>query len=278
MDNRFVNQDTVLQNLRNIELEILDVVDQVCKENDLRYSLFYGTLLGAVRHKGFIPWDDDIDIIMPREDLDRLIKIWPNCAPKDFVLQSRDLEKDYPSNFVKIRKDHTTFLQWESERKAKHHKGIFIDIFPADRLAPDGLKRKSQFVLCLIDMLLTRGYTSGEKGVIGAAERLMLSLPSGVKERIRKKAEAEIQRWKHREDLPFFVPVTVRDCGRAYPPNLFDYLSPTQFEDREYWAVKDYDTVLRKRYGDYMTLPPESERTWKHHPIIIDFEKNYEEL
>ena len=272
------NQNTVLPKLRSVELEILDVVEQVCRENGLRFSLMYGTLLGAVRHKGFIPWDDDIDIVMPREDLDRLIEIWPRCAPKNYILQSRDMEKDYPSNFIKIRKDHTTFLEWEKEKKSNHHKGIFIDIFPAERLAPDGLKRKSQFMLCLMNLLLTRGYTSGDKGIMGATEKIILCLPAGMKESIRKKTGAAIQHWNDREDLPYFIPVTVKDCGRAYPPDLFDNLVPMRFEDREYFAVKDYDTVLRTRYGDYMTLPPESERTWKHHPLIIDFEKNYEEL
>lgn len=113
------------------EQEILDVIHQVCTEYGLRYSLAYGTLIGAVRHKGFIPWDDDIDLIMPREDYEKLLAIWNEAAPKGYILQNTRTDPDFTQNFTKIRKDHTTFLQDESEREKHYHKGIFVDIFPA---------------------------------------------------------------------------------------------------------------------------------------------------
>ena len=112
------------------EQEILDVIHQVCTEYGLRYSLAYGTLIGAVRHKGFIPWDDDIDLMMPREDYEKLLAIWNEAAPKGYILQNTRTDPDFTQNFTKIRKDHTTFLQGESEREKHYHKGIFVDIFP----------------------------------------------------------------------------------------------------------------------------------------------------
>ena len=81
------------------EQEILDVIHQVCTEYGLRYSLAYGTLIGAVRHKGFIPWDDDIDLIMPREDYEKLLAIWNEAAPKGYILQNTRTDPDFTQNF-----------------------------------------------------------------------------------------------------------------------------------------------------------------------------------
>ena len=122
--------DEIQVKLWKNEQEILDVVHEVCVSNRLKYSLAYGTLLGAVRHGGFIPWDDDIDILMPREDYTKLLEIWSEIAPEDYILQEPYSSSDITNNFVKIRKNHTTFMQTEAEKKCKYHKGIFIDITP----------------------------------------------------------------------------------------------------------------------------------------------------
>lgn len=108
--------DQLQQQIWATEQEILDVIHQVCTEHGLRYSLAYGTLIGAVRHKGFIPWDDDIDLMMPREDYEKLLVIWNQSAPKGYILQNTRTDSDFTQNFTKIRKDHTTFLQDEAER------------------------------------------------------------------------------------------------------------------------------------------------------------------
>lgn len=86
--------DQLQQQIWATEQEILDVIHQVCTEHGLRYSLAYGTLIGAVRHKGFIPWDDDIDIMMPREDYEKLIAVWNQSAPKGYILQNTRTDSD----------------------------------------------------------------------------------------------------------------------------------------------------------------------------------------
>ena len=177
------------------EQEILDVIHQVCTEYGLRYSLAYGTLIGAVRHKGFIPWDDDIDLMMPREDYEKLLTIWNEAAPKGYILQNTRTDPDFTQNFTKIRKDHTTFLQDESEREKHYHKGIFVDIFPGDRVAPGKIGKTVQYIACAINLLYSRGHVSGSGGLIGKAERILLKAPKKKYATRRERAEKSIRRW-----------------------------------------------------------------------------------
>ena len=95
--------DQVQRQIWATEQEILDVIHQICTEHGLRYSLAYGSLIGAMRHKGFIPWDDDIDIMMPREDYEKLLVIWNQSAPKGYILQNTRTDSDFTQNFMKIR-------------------------------------------------------------------------------------------------------------------------------------------------------------------------------
>lgn len=169
--------DQLQQQIWATEQEILDVIHQVCTEHGLRYSLAYGTLLGAVRHKGFIPWDDDIDLMMPREDYEKLLVIWNQSAPKGYILQNTRTDSDFTQNFTKIRKDHTTFLQDEAERTKHYHKGIFVDILPGDRVPSGKLEKTVQYIACAINLLYSRGHTSGSGGLIGKAERILLKAP-----------------------------------------------------------------------------------------------------
>lgn len=262
----------------NVEQEILDVIHEVCSAHHLRYSLAYGTLIGAVRHGGFIPWDDDIDIVMPREDYEKLLAIWNNAAPEGYLLQNIATDPDYTNTFSKIRKDHTTFLQDDAEAQKQYHKGIFVDIFPADRVAAGIPARLMQYVACAVNLLYTRGYRSGSGGMIGMAEKLLLAIPRKCRPILRNRSEKFIRKWNGREKLQWFAPSTIEWAKHYYPADLFDNMTEIPFGGRNYSCVADPDAFLRIDYGDYMELPPESERVWKHHPIIIDFEHNYEEL
>lgn len=260
------------------EQEILDVIHQVCTEHGLRYSLAYGTLIGAVRHKGFIPWDDDIDLMMPREDYEKLLVIWNQSAPKGYILQNTRTDSDFTQNFTKIRRDHTTFLQDEAERTKHYHKGIFVDIFPGDRVPSGKIGRKIQYIACAVNLLYSRGHTSGSGGMIGKAERVLLKAQKEKYAVRRERAEKKIRSWNGDESLQYVFPSTIAWSRQYYPANLFENMRTIEFSGKQYMCISDYDSILRLDYGDYMQLPPEEERVWKHHPILIDFEHNYEEL
>lgn len=261
-----------------VEKEILDVVKNVCDENGLRYSLFYGTLLGAIRHKGFIPWDDDIDIAMPRKDYNEFISIWKNQPIDGYVLQDYEEMTGFGNNFSKVRKNNTTFIQFEREKNAKYHTGMFIDIFPMDRVAPTRFWKKIQFVACTINMLFTREHSSGSKGAIGFIEKILLKVPQKLQRVGIKATAAVIRKWNNQDNTEYFCPCTFRSCKLYFPSDMFVNEKMMLFENDYYRVVNDADTVLRTVYGDYNILPPESERVWHHHPIVMDLNHNYEDI
>lgn len=260
------------------ELDILDAIDRICRRNNLKYSLAYGTLLGAVRHGGFIPWDDDIDIIMPREDYNIFLNAWEKEHPDEYILQNKYTEKNFTQNFSKIRKYHSTFLHSYEEAKKGYHTGIFVDVFPGDKIPTSALARKIQFANIAINLLYARNYTSGSSGIRNLVEKLLLALPAGLKMRMYKSTDKAIQKYNKNESLPFVFANTIEWAKKEYPSDMFNYLIDIQFQGHTYRAFGEYDRILTLDYGDYMQLPPEAERVPKHHPVLIDLNKNYYEL
>lgn len=271
--------EELLHRIWNVEQEILDEIHRVCTENGIRYSLTYGTLLGAVRHKGFIPWDDDVDVMMPREDYDRFVSAWDTSAHPGFLLQTEQCSDDYNNNFGKVRKDKTTFLQYEAQGKRKFHKGIYVDIFPLDRKAPSGIQSKIQYLYFALNLLLNRGYASGAKGFVGFTEKILLGLiPKRSYRTVSLWFGKRSRKWNSNKALSFVSASTIVDTKKQYSSNLFDNLKLISFQGKQYYSIEDTNAFLRTCYGDYMTPPPIEERTWKHHPVLIDFEHNYDEL
>ena len=124
-----------LRKVQLTELEILEKIDEICKKNNINYFLIGGTLLGDVRHKGFIPWDDDIDIGMLREDYEKFINVClkNGALGKDYYLHCNESDDDYFIPFIKVKKNNTTFAEKNIEN-INTHKGIFLDIFPYDNV------------------------------------------------------------------------------------------------------------------------------------------------
>lgn len=269
--------ESLMKNVWKAEQEILDVVKTICDENHLRYSLAYGTLLGAVRHKGFIPWDDDIDIMMPREDYEKLCEIWDKQAPQGYILENENNTEDLPINHMKVRKDHTTFLQDESERSKKYHKGIFIDIFPGDRRAPGKISQIFQFADFALYLLYNRGYPSKKNGLMSLPERLLLSIPQKYYRPVSRYFGKRSRRWNC-NDTEYIFPATISECRVYFPSDIFKQIVSLEFNGNYYSVSKKYDAILQIWYGDYMKLPPEEERIWTHHPLLIDFERNFNEI
>ena len=166
--------DTTMQQLHLTQIEIMEVIDTFCQQHGIPYSLYAGSLLGAVRHRGFIPWDDDLDICMLRRDYERFIDLWQKSPPAGYLLQNKENAPNFGQSFTKIRKDHTTFLQAEKDI-GKFHNGIFVDIFPMDRLPRGRMARKIFFLDCIFYLLYTRGYVPPRGNpVIKAVSHILL--------------------------------------------------------------------------------------------------------
>ena len=125
-----------LERLQKEEIDILNEIVRICDKNNIPYFLAAGTLLGAVRHSGFIPWDDDIDLFMLRDDYNKFIKCAINEINDNYFLQCHDTDKYYYSSFIKVRKNNTLMIEEENENR-KIHRGIWVDIFPLDYVKDD---------------------------------------------------------------------------------------------------------------------------------------------
>lgn len=257
---------SVLRKLQLTELEILREFDRVCKKHNLRYYLVGGTLIGAVRHKGFIPWDDDIDVSMPREDFDKLCSVAKEDFGGSYFLQSSKTEKNCYFYYAKLRKNGTCF----PEKKFEHtpmHKGIFMDIFPLDYIPEKKVVQKLLFkgFSCLSGFICSKEKTSeylykdtnlpffillrflqsiAPKRLILSMRNLLAKLSSAFSS---KKLLASFSGFHG-------YPMEIA------PAKWWGDGCDVEFEGYTFKAPSEYHTLLTHMFSDYMKLPPEEER------------------
>ena len=269
---------TEQRKLWNVQLDILNIIDEICRDNGLHYSLYAGSLLGDVRHRGYIPWDDDLDVCMSRDDYERFLQIWNDEDHRGYILQNKRNTPSFTQSFTKIRKDHTTFLQFEWE-KGLYHTGIFVDIFPIDR-CPIALWSRAVFVWeCAKYQLYTREFVPPKASAITRAIASVL-LNYSTKESRRKYRtwfEKKLKTLSTRNNLPTVAVETMETLLQRFPANLVSRYTRLTFEGKEYECFSMWDELLESLYGDYMKMPPEKERVWRHNHLIIDFDNNYGE-
>lgn len=270
--------DQTLRRLQLTQLEILQVIDAFCKEEHIRYSLYAGTLLGAIRHYGFIPWDDDLDICMDRSEYERFLSLWESRGPKGYLLQNKENTPLFTQSFSKIRKEHTAFMQYEWER-GRYHTGIFVDVFPIDRMPSNTFEKKLFQWKALHYQLLTREFIPPKASApVKMVSNMLLKVAPDSQRRQARERDLLFIKSFHDASSPRVAIETQASIRMPLPADLMDQYIDCSFEGVQFPIFKNWDGYLRCKFGDYMTPPPESERTWKHHPIILDFEHDLEEL
>lgn len=263
----------VLTRLHKIELEILDEVVKVCEENNIKYFLVGGTLLGAVRHKGFIPWDDDIDVGMLREDYDKFIKIAPEKLNKKYYLQCYETDDKSYFPFAKVRKNGTIFNE-ELIKDYNTHKGIYIDIFPLERINDPKSKKLE------LDAVLIKNIWETHLHKVGAHPKITDCRHPVISFIMNFKSKKGLENWQmklvKKQNIPNGKYICCLVGAYDYRKDIYEYdklfpLKKIEFEGKQYNCFKDYDHYLRKLYGDdYMELPPEEKRV-THNPVEINF-------
>lgn len=253
--------------VRAIQVNILDKVDKFCADNDIIYSISAGTLLGAVRHKGFIPWDDDIDIMMPRPDYEKFMSLF-NIEGLEIFNHIKYSEYNYP--FAKVSDIHTKLIEFDYDYS--QYFGVHVDVFPIDGFPVDTneqikhmrnirkyrrtlyrklrVKRKNIFKQLYINLIISR-YTY--KQLNEKINEVALRYPFG------KTKLSGLSVWGYREK-------------EICLSEIFINTELIEFEGKKYKSISDYDKYLRSIYGNYMELPPENKRFPSHNYIAYKIE------
>lgn len=257
-----------LEELQRFSLDILKDVAGFCEKNSIRYSLGYGTLLGAVRHKGFIPWDDDIDIMMPREDYERFRTIY--SSDQYSFIDSRNTPGCYIA-FGRVCDTGKTIaisrIPW-----IKKDVGVWIDIFPVDRVPDDPETFRRVYDSLLLLMKLNHGIRKAHAAPssrLPLRDRFRVRIARKLHPRLVKRDPADIV-GDMNTLISLISPAESRHWSQLCCPDvgtdeffredeISEYVK-LPFEDGEFFVWKGYEKILRDSYGDFMTLPPKDKR------------------
>ncbi len=275
-----------MSTLREVQLcglKILKEVVAVCEKNNLTYYLGWGTLLGAIRHKGFIPWDNDIDILMPIDDYRRFLRLAERELPSWLFLQTYQTDRGYNEMWAKVRANGTTSMPvaW---KEYKIHLGIGIDIFPIiGRYRSERMQNLQMKVFGFCRTLLAKEYLeaihSPELNSENKKLKLLYRMPWVFRIMVCKCSESFVFKSIAPNGDVSLADLTI---GDKMPAPLFGSGRKVTFEDRAFVIPSDYNRILIDAYGeDYMTPPPPEERGYGHElslgKIIYDCEKDYRE-
>lgn len=256
-----------LKSLQKTELEILVEIDRICRKNGIQYSIIGGTLLGAVRHKGFIPWDDDADVVMLRSEYEKFRKV---CVKEldsfRFYFQDCNSTQGYRWGYGKLRRKNTLFLR-EYQEHMPYEQGVFVDIFPVDGVPDNKMLCRLQCGICYC-LRKIMWSAVGKNSEENKAVRLLYQILSWIPLKHVVSLYNIVVRISNRKvtqrirTLTFPTPKNKFGFPRKWYTNTVDI----EFENHTLRGLKEAGEYLRFKYGrNYMQLPPEDKR--KIHPV-----------
>ena len=263
--------DELTRALQAQGLDILLKIDAVCRKYHIPYYLFYGTELGAVRHKGFIPWDDDIDIVLYRADFERFKAAWMEEKPEGYFYQDYETDPGYRLKITKIRKDGTALVEPKFQNVEMHH-GIWVDLFALDDYVQNGFLRRIGELVAMFDYNAVRDHRPG------GARGLLYGLTNAVFR------SGKLYRWWFEKVFPRLK----KDGSMCSDINSFTFSHRYDFKREWLGEGKilpfegallpvpvNTDATLRVCYGDYMQLPPKEKQVSNHHPYYFSATQSY---
>ena len=254
-------------------LQLLVAFDKVCREHQLRYYLWAGTMLGSIRHKGFIPWDDDADIAMPRPDYEQLIAHASEWLPEPLEFICSETNEAYPGTFGKLCDTSTTII----ERLHYHFvSGIYVDVFPIDGVPANPILRRWQFMRYEFYkrvLYLTHRdpfkHGHGPSSYLPRLCRRLFTVRS-----VTQSIRGILTRYDY--DRCRFVADYDDGLRGTMPKQTIGAPTPCSFEGCELMGVEQADRYLTHKYGDYMVIPPQSEQR-QHGFQYVDLEHSYKD-
>jgi lipopolysaccharide cholinephosphotransferase len=265
-------EETVLRQAQLVLLRMMKIIDYLCRKYDIKYWLCSGTLLGAVRHKGFIPWDDDLDICMQREDYERFLRIASEELPDDMMLQTRETDPHYHYLPLPCKvRDRKSFILSPGFEDEACEKGLFLDIFPADRFHLHPLVFRREQMLKSYHTFISKCLDSiyfAHESIIRRILACFHPVFRFLVIRYQKLARKMIKRNKTLGENCHIGPGfdVAWSCYSKYE-DIYP-LSEITFEDASFFAPHSPETYLRTQFGpDYMTPPPENKRV--QHAYVI---------
>lgn len=258
---------------QTVLMELWRVFDEICKKHHIHYMLFAGSALGAIRHKGIIPWDDDLDVVLMREDYEKFLRVAPFELDEGKYFLQPEFSEHFPMFFSKLRKNGTACMERYVPKDPMMHQGIYIDIFPCDNLSDSPIMQRLQFLISkavIAKSLNQRGYLTDSK-----IKRLFILLSKPL-------PKLPLARYAQRkkDNCTGFVHTFfggARDFEKnIYPRVWFEEIIWVPFGDFQAPVSKYYHKLLTKLYGDYMTPLSVEKRNCKVHADIVDAHRSYE--
>jgi lipopolysaccharide cholinephosphotransferase len=253
---------TVLEKLQETMLELLDETVRICEAHGLAYFLIGGTLLGAVRHKGFIPWDDDLDIVMPRADYERFTDLCATELDGRYLFQTYRNDPEHEKLFGKMRKKNTLYIGKRGYDGNPSKRGIYIDVFPLD----DAKNQEGRFQVRQKRMVARLESMIQINNGRWPAGRLRTAFSGRFQNPSLRGGQQRIMQWENEKNYQCFV-----NFGSQYnvnkqtiPKDRYFPAVKVEFEGRKLNGLYDSEYFLKRIFGDYMKCPPVEERVCQH--------------